>query len=192
MDVWAVGCIFAELLLRKELFPGNNHFEQLSLIFSILGTPMRHELGWITSDDAKEWVNQLEYQDGHDLRKIFKNGQPEAIDLIKQMLEINPSKRIKVIEALSHPYFAKLHHPKSEKVVDKQMFNEYTKNNFDTFDDGNNTLFGIRHLMFDTLTHFDPYWKKKKRGKQRLVKTDRVSNHKSNYRAPPGQPPESC
>ena len=115
VDVWAVGCIFAELLLRKELFPGNNHFEQLSLIFSILGTPMKHELCWITSEDAKEWVNQLEYQSGHDLRKIFKNGKPEAIDLIKQMLEINPSKRIKVTEALSHPYFAKLHHPKIRK-----------------------------------------------------------------------------
>ena len=154
---------------------------------------MRHELGWITSEDAKEWVNQLDYQSGHDLRKIFKNGKPEAIDLIRQMLEINPSKRIKVTEALSHPYFAKLHHPKSEKVVDRQMFNEYTKRNFDTIDDEYNSIFGIRHLMFHTLTNFDPQWKRRTKG-QRLVKTDRVSNHKKGpvYRAPPGHPPETC
>jgi len=39
VDVWSVGCIFAELFLRKPLFPGGNHLEQLRLIFSMLGTP---------------------------------------------------------------------------------------------------------------------------------------------------------
>ena len=174
-------------MLRRELFPGNNHFEQLSLIFSILGSPMKHELGWITREYAKKWLNQhLEYESGHDLRKIFKNGKPEAIDLIKQMLEINPSKRINVIEALSHPYFAKLHHPKSERVVDKQIFNEYTKRI-----QGYNSLFGMRHLMYQTLTNFNPHWKQR-RIRQRLVKTYGDGNYPKEYISPPGQPPESC
>ena len=192
VDVWAVGCIFAELLLRRELFPGNNHFEQLSLIFSILGTPLKHELDWITSQDAKDWVSQLDTQSGHDLRKIFKTGKPEAIDLIKQMLEINPYKRITVIEALSHPYFAKLHHPKSERTIDKQESNKFTRPNFDDIKHEYNSIFGIRHLMYQTLANFDPHWKKIKRS--RLIKTERASAHKkhSPYKPPPTPPPESC
>merc|ERR1712176_1440309 len=109
------------------------------------------------------------YQSGHDLRKIFKNGKPEAIDLIQQMLQINPRKRIRVDQALSHPYFAQLHHPKSEKVVDQTEFNKYTKKNFDSIEKEYNSIFGIRHLMYQTLADFDPYSKKIK--KNRLVKT---------------------
>merc|ERR1719481_1711914 len=39
VDEWSVGCIFAELLLRKPLFPGGNHIDQLKLIFQLIGTP---------------------------------------------------------------------------------------------------------------------------------------------------------
>ncbi len=67
--------------------------EQLSLIFSMLGTPFKNELDWITSIDAKEWVYQLQYQPGHDLRKIFKNGKPEAI--IVKRIYLKMVKRIK-------------------------------------------------------------------------------------------------
>jgi len=118
VDVWACGCILAELLLRRELFPGNNHFEQLSLIFSIIGSPKRHETSWITSVDAREWVLKLTPQSGEDLRKIFKNGRPEAIDLLSAMLRVNPKRRVRVEEALRHPYFAKLSHPGTERVFE--------------------------------------------------------------------------
>eukprot|EP01083_Nonionella_stella_P002154 6199_1 len=192
VDVWAVGCIFAELLLRRELFPGNNHFEQLSLIFSILGTPFAHELDWITSQDARDWVTQLRYQPGHDLRKIFKNGKPEAIDLIQHMLQINPRKRIHVTEALSHPYFAKLHHPKSEKTINRNEFNQYTKKNFDVIQSEYNSIFGVRHLMYQTLANFDPYLKKIKRS--RLIKTERgsIARHNDKKSLIYKHPPESC
>jgi len=191
VDVWSVGCIFAELLLRRELFPGNNHFEQLSLIFSILGTPSQHELEWITSEDAKDWVNHLKFQNGHDLRKIFKNGEPEAIDLIQQMLQINPARRIKVEQALSHPYFAKLHHPSSERVIDTHEFHKHTQSNFNDIQQECNSIFGVRHLMYQTLVNFDPSWRRIKRARQ--IQTDRhPPNDNSRYKPPPGQPAESC
>jgi len=202
VDVWAVGCIFAELLLRRELFPGNNHFEQLSLIFSIVGTPLPHELDWISSRDARDWVNQLEFQRGHDLRKIFKNGKPECIDLIQQMLQINPARRTTVTQALSHPYFAKLHHPKSERVLlrTESLHLEHEL----AIQPEYNSIFAIRHLMFQTLLNFDPTWKKIKR--QRLIKSARPSNnnnkikqsttnhhhHTPMYKPPPAHAPESC
>jgi len=191
VDVWAVGCIFAELLLRRELFPGNNHFEQLSLIFSIVGTPPAHQLDWITSPDAREWVNQLEYQQGHDLRKIFKNGKPEAIDLIKHMLLINPSQRIRVEEALAHPYFAKLHHPRSEKVIDRADCEKFTKHNFDAIDSEFNSIFGIRHLMYQTLTNFNPHLKSKRVRRQIRSDGQKVSSSLYPHHHHTQMPPES-
>lgn len=39
IDIWSIGCIFAEVLLGKPLFPGRNVVHQLELITDLLGTP---------------------------------------------------------------------------------------------------------------------------------------------------------
>ena len=39
VDMWSVGCIFAELLLKKPILPGKNEFEQIDKIFKMFGTP---------------------------------------------------------------------------------------------------------------------------------------------------------
>ena len=39
IDIWSIGCIFAEILLGKPLFPGRNVVHQLELITDLLGTP---------------------------------------------------------------------------------------------------------------------------------------------------------
>ena len=39
IDIWSIGCIFAEILLGKPLFPGRNVVHQLELITDMLGTP---------------------------------------------------------------------------------------------------------------------------------------------------------
>ena len=43
VDIWSCGCIFAELFLRKPLFPGQNEMDQLSRIFDLIGTPAEEE-----------------------------------------------------------------------------------------------------------------------------------------------------
>eukprot|EP01084_Bolivina_argentea_P022630 42060_1 len=187
VDVWSAGCIFAELLIRKALFPGQNHFEQISLIFYTLGTPQEHELQWITSASAKEYVRKMPYHAGQDIRKILRNGCAEEIDLIKNMLQINPCKRINVTQALSHPYFAKFQHRKSKK---HNQCRECTHNHSDAMKREYNSIFGLRHLMYETLVHFDPYQKWKNVARPRLIKTDRATqNTKCN---PPTEPPDSC
>lgn len=45
VDMWSVGCIFAELLGRKPLFPGKNFMHQLCLIFEVIGTPAKVRAG---------------------------------------------------------------------------------------------------------------------------------------------------
>lgn len=43
VDIWAVGCIFAELMLRTPYFPGENDIDQLGKIFAALGTPTEEQ-----------------------------------------------------------------------------------------------------------------------------------------------------
>ena len=59
VDVWSVGCIFAELLGRGPLFPGKNFMHQLALIFEIIGTPPDDELAYIRSDQAIRFMRSL-------------------------------------------------------------------------------------------------------------------------------------
>ena len=47
IDIWSVGCIFAELILREPIFCGKGELEQLELIFRVLGNPTEETWpGW--------------------------------------------------------------------------------------------------------------------------------------------------
>jgi len=106
IDMWSAGCIFAELLLRKPILPGRNEFEQLELIFKLLGTPC--ESSW-------PGCTQLQYYDmiiGQTQRKYNSRFQEKfgqldknAQDLLARFLSLDPEKRISAREALDHDYF---------------------------------------------------------------------------------------
>ena len=120
LDIWSCGCIMAELMQRTPLFPGNDNDEidQLSKIFLVTGTPLTQrdfEAQPSSSSSssasvafppevlaAREWrlAEQLpgfvhfNPSPGIPLNKIFSSASPDAIDLLSQMLRLNPEKRI--------------------------------------------------------------------------------------------------
>lgn len=110
VDAWSIGCIFAELLLLRPLFPGNSHLELLQNIMNVLGTPKIHELYWITDIQAHEWVQSLanakQIKSSSDFRLLFKNATPEELEVLKGLLVLNPRKRISIGDAMEHPFFA--------------------------------------------------------------------------------------
>lgn len=59
IDVWSVGCILAELLLRQPFFPGKDYLDQLRIIIAQLGTPSDQELTFITNDKARAFIKEL-------------------------------------------------------------------------------------------------------------------------------------
>ena len=59
LDVWSIGCIFAELLGRAPLFPGDDYLDQIKRTISVLGTPTRDDLSFIGNDLAKKYVRSL-------------------------------------------------------------------------------------------------------------------------------------
>lgn len=114
IDVWAVGCIFAELLVRKPLVPGEDYIHQLQLITDVLGTPRESDMHFIRSDKAKRFMRAQPLRPKRNYAEMFPNASSEGLDLLDKMLQFNPDKRISVEDALAHPYLGTLYQPNDE------------------------------------------------------------------------------
>lgn len=104
IDVWSMGCVIAELVLGRPLFPGDSPSDQLVEIIKILGTP--------TKDDILSMNPQFQEQKFPAIKptpweKVFKNRKiPEHfVDLISKLLVFNPNIRLTAAKALEHKYF---------------------------------------------------------------------------------------
>nr|XP_039319231.1 mitogen-activated protein kinase 11 isoform X2 [Saimiri boliviensis boliviensis] len=101
VDIWSVGCIMAELLQGKALFPGSDYIDQLKRIMEVVGTPSPEVLAKISSEHK-------------DLSSIFHGANPLAIDLLGRMLVLDSDQRVSAAEALAHAYFSQYHDPEDE------------------------------------------------------------------------------
>ncbi|XP_023257622.1 mitogen-activated protein kinase 7-like, partial [Seriola lalandi dorsalis] len=116
IDLWSVGCIFAEMLGRKQLFPGKHYVHQLQLILAVLGTPPEGLIGAIRADRVRSYVQSLPSQLAMPLAKLYPQAEPQALDLLGAMLRFDPRERISVTQALEHPYLSKYHDPDDEPI----------------------------------------------------------------------------
>lgn len=117
IDMWSVGCIFAEFLTMKPLFPGKSEIMQLNLIFKELGTPS--EKIWPGYDELPmvKKVTFVNYP-YNQLRKRFGTSITEkGFKLLNRFLTYCPSKRISATGALKHDWFMETPQP-----VDPAMF----------------------------------------------------------------------
>jgi serine/threonine protein kinase len=110
VDVWSIGCILYELAHRKPLFYGESEIGQIFKIFKCLGTPVGDEL-WQGAEDLPEMkvsFPKWRVQGNENLVKLCTQFTecPEAVDLLTQMMQLEPSRRITVKGALAHPFFA--------------------------------------------------------------------------------------
>lgn len=125
IDMWSVGCIFAELLQGEPLFRARSEMELIDVIFRTLGTP--------TTTSWPGW-KELKFShlfEGHDCKvntlcNVFAGfafGDEDnmitdsGMDLLDQLLVYDPAKRITAAEALKHPWFAEEPLPKDPKYM---------------------------------------------------------------------------
>ena len=110
VDMWSIGCIFAEMATQKPLFPGESEIEELMKIFGLLGTPS--EETWPGISNLEHW-NELNFPKFRPkpLRHRVPNLGKDGLDLLSKMLRYEPSERITAREALEHEYFRDLHDP---------------------------------------------------------------------------------
>ncbi|KDO20346.1 CMGC/MAPK protein kinase [Saprolegnia parasitica CBS 223.65] len=144
IDVWSVGCIFAELLSmqktsvpshfnREPLFPGVSCFplspgasqmalpqdsrDQLNTILRVLGSMADDDIAEVADPDVRFYLRSLPPQAPKRFSELYPGAEPEAIDLLHQMLHMNPRKRASVEDALNHPYLASIRSIEEEDVV---------------------------------------------------------------------------
>ncbi|CEF66373.1 Nemo-like kinase [Strongyloides ratti] len=105
IDMWSIGCIFAEMLGRRILFQAQGPIDQLNMIIEMLGTPPTE--GMMTAcEGARNHVLRSPYRPPRQDRfyHISQNMTQDCVHLLSCMLEFDPSKRIDVETALHHPY----------------------------------------------------------------------------------------
>ncbi|MCQ2821668.1 MAG: serine/threonine-protein kinase [archaeon] len=105
VDIWALGCIMAEMYLHPQpLFFGNNEKEVLIKICSILGSPT-HSTWPEGIQQAQKVGIKFPSMPGTDLANVIPQASPEAIDLMYQMINWDPNKRATAHNLLQHPFF---------------------------------------------------------------------------------------
>ncbi|KAJ6234156.1 glycogen synthase kinase-3 alpha [Anaeramoeba flamelloides] len=137
IDLWSLGCVFAELLIGKPLFPGTTGLGQLVEIIKILGTPVKEEIYEWNPNYSNFTIPNIQPQQ---LDAVFnKNTPPEAIDLVSKFLKYSPKSRIRPLMACTHPFFDELREsstvlPNNHKLPELFDFDEQELNSLETED----------------------------------------------------------
>lgn len=105
IDIWAAGCLMAELITTRPLFPGTNEIDQLSKIMKIMGAPSDE-----TWPGGMKLARRIRYKfpnvSGSGLAKSMPTNMPaDALDILGKMLLFDPTKRPTAEQCLQHPFF---------------------------------------------------------------------------------------
>jgi len=119
VDLWAAGCILAELVSGRPLFPGSSTMDQLERIISFTGPPSQSAIDSMGSNFTQTMLSNLSYmRPRFQLEEKLQGAPQDAIDLIKQLISLDPNDRPTAAECLDHPYVAQFHNPEKEKTSD--------------------------------------------------------------------------
>ena len=140
IDVWAIGCIMAELYTLKPLFPGIDEFDQINKILKIVGTPEYNE--WPEGYALVQKLNiRLPNYNKSNLKQYVFNANDDAIDFLEFIFQLNPDKRPSCNELLKHPYFTEVQRPGSYSYQGRSFKNIKNKNYNDAYFNNNTNNF---------------------------------------------------
>uniref|UniRef100_A0ACD6AEE8 Uncharacterized protein n=1 Tax=Avena sativa TaxID=4498 RepID=A0ACD6AEE8_AVESA len=150
IDIWSIGCIFAEVLIGKPLFPGKNVVHQLDLITDILGTPSLDAISQVRNDKARKYLTCMRKKQPASFSQKFPKADPLALQLLRRLLAFDPKDRPSAEEALADPYFnglAKVEREPSSQPIPKIEFE---------FEGRRVTKDDIKELIFKEILEYHP------------------------------------
>ncbi len=140
IDIWAIGCIMAELYTLKPIFPGIDEFDQLNKILRVTGTPEFNDWPEGFALIQKLNIRIPNYNKGN-LRQIVFNANDDAIDFLENIFQINPEKRPSAAELLKHPYFTEVQRPSSYSYQIRNIRGNRINKNYNDLNSFNNNNF---------------------------------------------------
>jgi serine/threonine protein kinase len=117
IDLWSIGCILAELIKRKPLFPGKSHANQVQLIFEVMGYNNARELGFPVSVEASSFLDKRCRYRKQPLQKVMPGVSNDAAELLEALLSVSPMSRPSAEAALFFPFL----------MDDCEVLHDYTK-----------------------------------------------------------------
>ncbi|GAA6023648.1 hypothetical protein JCM11491_006185 [Sporobolomyces phaffii] len=103
VDMWSVGCIFAEMIMRQPLFPGDSEIDEIFRIFRLLGTP--DEDVWPGVTTLPDYKPTFPNWHPKELADHVTGSTPDSVELLVGMLAYDPAKRMSAKAALQSDYF---------------------------------------------------------------------------------------
>ncbi|EEH56860.1 uncharacterized protein MICPUCDRAFT_44271 [Micromonas pusilla CCMP1545] len=125
IDIWSIGCIFAEILSGRPLFPGKNVVHQLEIITDLLGTPKPEITAKVRNEKARRFLANMRVKPKIPLSQRFPKAAPGALAILDKLLAFDPDERPTAEEALADPYFANLADPAREPAAEVISRDEY-------------------------------------------------------------------